>query len=96
MAVGYPAQDDPFISDSELLPYGVEIPATMPGGIKLDGVSIAAVILLLFLGFQLKHLLIHFILMVFMLAIVTMILLMYLPHMSLVMECRTQHSATQI
>ena len=53
MAVGYPAQDNPYHPDPEANLFAADIPITVGGGLKLDGVTIAAVLLLLFLGFQL-------------------------------------------
>lgn len=52
MAVGYPTQEVPFGFESEeLLPGYGRLPVS--GGIRIDGLAVAAVILLLFLGFQL-------------------------------------------
>ena len=53
MAVGYPTQENPLFAEPEMIPYAAEVPLAAAGGLRLDGVTIAAVILLIFLGFQL-------------------------------------------
>ncbi len=53
MSVGYPVRNKPYDSDAETDLFAGDAPFAPVGGVKLDGVSIAALILLLFLGFQL-------------------------------------------
>jgi len=53
MAVGYPVRENVNYSESESNIFAAEIPIVNGGGFRLDGVTIAAVVLLLFLGIQL-------------------------------------------
>lgn len=53
MAVQYPAQEDQFFSVEEELYIDSWRPTGQPGGHRLDGLSVAAVVLLFFLGLQL-------------------------------------------
>ena len=55
MAIGYPPQENRFLSEADALGYDLDLPVPIPGGFKIDGVAIAAVALLLFLGFQLLN-----------------------------------------
>jgi murein DD-endopeptidase MepM/ murein hydrolase activator NlpD len=53
MAVGYPVREKPYYSVNETNLLASNVALAAGGGVKLDGVAIAALILLLFLGFQL-------------------------------------------
>jgi len=53
MAVGYPVRENVNYSETDSNFFAAEIPIVLDGGFRVDGVAIAAVVLLLFLGFQL-------------------------------------------